>query len=288
MEEIAPRIYIETAYAGVTLAAINMQHGLILIDAPFKPEDTRAWRSALLNLGGGVDRLLINLDAHFDRTIGARAMDCTIVGHEKMAEGFRNRPASFKTQGMETGAEWEQHNGLGSIRWAPPEISFTDRLEINWDNDQVILEYHPGPEVGAIWAILPGEHIAFIGDLVVPHQPPFLGHADLAAWHESLKILNGPEYQNFLLISGRDKIISQDDLRFEIRFIEKVQTKINALVKQKAPTEEVESLVPELLKDFDYFPLFDGQLFEQRLRWGLVEYYSKLFLPPPKVIEIEE
>ena len=135
MQELAQHVYIETAYAGVTLGAINWSHGLILIDCPFRAEDVRSWRSALLNLGGGVDRLLINLDAHLDRTLGTRSMDCTVLGHDKMAGVFRNRPVTFKAQGSETGAEWELYNGLGSIRWAPPEITFTDQMVIHWDNN---------------------------------------------------------------------------------------------------------------------------------------------------------
>ena len=98
MQEIAPHVYIEPGYAGVTLGAINWPHGLILLDSPFRQEDTRSWRSALLNLGSGAERMLVNLDAHFDRTLGTRAMDCTVVGHEKMAQAFRNRPVTFKTQ----------------------------------------------------------------------------------------------------------------------------------------------------------------------------------------------
>jgi len=115
MQEISEHVYIERAYPGVTLGAINWPHGLILIDSPFRPEDVRAWRASLLNLGGGVERLLVNLDVHADRKLGARAMECTVVGHEKMAHVFRNRPVTFKAQGNETGAEWEQYNGLGSI-----------------------------------------------------------------------------------------------------------------------------------------------------------------------------
>jgi hypothetical protein len=61
-----------------------------LIDAPFRADDVRTWRSALLNLGGGVDRMLVNLDAHLDRTLGTRAMECTVVGQERMTEIFRN------------------------------------------------------------------------------------------------------------------------------------------------------------------------------------------------------
>ena len=148
MQEIVPNVYIETGYAGVTLGAINWPHGLVLIDAPFRPEDTRSWRSALLNLGGGVDRVLVQLDAHPDRTLGAKGMECTVIGHEKMLQVFRNRPVNYRPPSVDTGAEWELHNNLGSVRWAPPEITFSDTMEIHWNQSPLLLEHHPGPEQG--------------------------------------------------------------------------------------------------------------------------------------------
>ena len=42
MQEISPKVFIETSYPGVTLGAIDWTHGLILVDAPFRPEDIRA------------------------------------------------------------------------------------------------------------------------------------------------------------------------------------------------------------------------------------------------------
>lgn len=134
MQEVSSNVFFETSYLGVTLGAVNLAHGLLLVDAPPRPEDIRSWRASLLNLGGGVDRLLVNLDAHVDRTLGVRAMECTVVAHEKTAFVFRNRPTSFKSQDAEAGAEWEKCNGLGSIRWAPPEISFSHRMLIHWDD----------------------------------------------------------------------------------------------------------------------------------------------------------
>jgi hypothetical protein len=106
MQEIAPHIYIETDYAGVTLGAVNWQHGLLLVDSPFRLDDTRNWRASLQNLRGGLDRMLVTLDAQVDRTLGSRAMECTIISHEQTAEVFRNRPLTFKPQSSETGAEW--------------------------------------------------------------------------------------------------------------------------------------------------------------------------------------
>jgi glyoxylase-like metal-dependent hydrolase (beta-lactamase superfamily II) len=283
MQELAHHVYIETGYAGVTLGAINWSHGLILIDSPFRPEDTRSWRSALLNLGGGIDRLLVNLDAHFDRTLGVRAMDCTVIGHEKMAEIYRNRPVTFKTQGNETGAEWELYNGLGSIRWVPPEITFTDRLMIHWDEHPLSLETHPGPSTGAIWAVLPDQHIAFVGDALVPDQPPYLYSADLPAWIETLKPLVTPEYQDYLLISGRSGPVAHQQVRKQIAYLERAHQLIEELAHKKAHPSETESLVPALLSDFDIQPQHEEQ-YRHRIQYGLYHYYIHHYQPTEEEI----
>ncbi len=286
MQEIAPHIYIETAYAGVTLGAINWPLGLVLIDAPFRQEDTRSWRSGLLNLGGGVDRLLVNLDAHFDRTLGTRAMDCTVVGQEKMAQAFRNRPVTFKTQATETGADWEQYNGLGSIRWSPPEITFTERMQINWSDQPVQLEYHPGPGTGAIWAVLPGSQVCFVGDAVVQDQPPFLANADLAAWIEQIDKLLQPEYQNYLLVSGRGGLVTHDEVRRQKNFLQRALDALEALSVQNAPADEAAALADKMIKDFPYAGPRQVQ-HTQRLRWGLRQYFLRQYKEIPGE-ELEE
>lgn len=278
MQELANHVYIETSYAGVTLGAINWAHGLVLIDAPFRQEDARAWRSALLNLGGGVDRLLVNLDAHFDRTLGVRAMDCTVVGHEKMAEVFRNRPVTFKTQGTETGAEWELYNGLGSIRWVPPDITFTESLKIHWDESPLLLETHPGPATGAIWAVLPEQRIAFVGDALVPDQPPYLNSADLPSWIETLRPLLTAEYQDYLLISGRGGPVAHAQVRRQLAFLEKVHRQLEEMAHHKAAASETAGLVASLLCDFEVPSQRETQ-YRQRLQHGLYHYYIRHYQP---------
>ncbi len=284
MQELAHHVFIETGYSGVTLAAINWSHGLILIDAPFRPEEARAWRSALLNLGGGVDRLLINLDAHFDRTLGSRNMDCTVVGHEKMAAIFRNRPVTFKAQGAETGAEWELINGLGSIRWAPPEITFSDHLDIHWDDHPLILQYSPGPASGAIWAVLPDLKIVIVGDAVVLDQPPFLAGADLPAWIAGLEQLLSPEYREFLIVSGRGGLAAHQQVRAQLTYLQKVEQLVDDLAKAKGSPEDTATLVPELMKKFDA-PAPRQAMYEQRLRYGLRQYFIRRYVPQAEIIE---
>jgi glyoxylase-like metal-dependent hydrolase (beta-lactamase superfamily II) len=274
MQEIATAVYVEDQYPGVTLGAINLPHGLVQIDAPPSPEDGRAWRAALLNLGGSSERLLVNLDAHPDRTLGARAMDCTIAAHEKTAQVFRSRPTTFKTGSEETGADWESIPGLGNIRWALPEITFSHQLTIHWGEHPVVLEHHPGPSAGATWVVLPEEKVVFVGDAVLRNQPPFLASADLPTWLESLKLLLSPAYRSWLVVSGRSGLVTGDAIRSQKDYLEQVLNKIEKLAHKKSSPDAVESLVGPLLGSIKS-PASRHQKYTLRLRYGLHQYYTR-------------
>lgn len=271
MQEIAPHIFIETSFPGVTVGAINWPHGLVLIDAPLRPDDIRLWRTTLANMNGGLDRLLVNLDEHFDRTIGARQVECMVAGHEKMNLLFRDRPVTFKSQTIETGADWELQNGLGSIRWAPPDISFSHQLVINWDPDPILLEYHPGPSICSIWVELPHQKIVFVGDTLTLNTPPFLASADLPDWKQTLALLLSPKYKDFSFVSGRGGLVDHAAVKDQIKFLEKVEHQLSRLVEKRGSQDEIEKAAHGLLKNFE----FDGEKTSHyllRLTWGLQQY----------------
>jgi glyoxylase-like metal-dependent hydrolase (beta-lactamase superfamily II) len=275
MQELAAHVYIETAYAGVTLGAISWPHGLVMIDSPLRPDDIRAWRSGLLNLGGGVERLLINLDAHYDRTLGSRAMECTVLGHEKMTTIFRSRPLTMKATSVETGAEWELQGNLGSARWAPPELTFSERLEIHWDSHPLVLEYRPGSAAGACWAALPHERIVFVGDAVVIDQPPFLAGADLPAWKASLEGLLSSSYSGYRVVSSRGGLAKREHIQNTLHLLEEAEQKLARLAEIHASVDEAERLAEGLLKSIRHDPS-QKVFYRQRLAFGLKGYYSRV------------
>ena len=275
MDAIAKTVYIEERFPGVTLGVIVQSRGLIQIDAPPSPEDGRAWRAALMGMGNGHERVLINLDSHPDRTLGVRAMDCTVIAHEKTARAFQNRPNTFKAQGDETGANWESIPGLGSVRWAPPEISFVSRMSLYWSDTPVILESHPGPTDGAIWVILPEEKVVFIGDTVIKGQPPFLAHADIPLWLESLEYLQSPDFKGFTVIGGRDGSISSQAIRSQVDSLKKIHTKIEKVgAKRSVAANATDKLADQILKDYKS-PVAKQKQFSQRLRFGLRNYHAR-------------
>lgn len=278
MDAIAKNVYIEDRYLGVTLGVIAQPRGLVQIDAPPAPEDGRSWRASLMGMGSGPERVLINLDAHPDRTLGVRAMDCTVIAHEKTAVAFRNRPNTFKAQGDETGSNWEAIPGLGSVRWAPPEISFLDTMTLHWGGEPIILQSRTGPTPGAIWVVLPETKVVFVGDAVLKGQPPFLAHADLPAWIEALNVLQGPDFKGFIVVSGRGGVVTQQVVKTQADFLKKALEKMEKLGGKKAAAGATDKLADTLLKEFKA-PAARQKQYLHRLRYGLGHYYTRHYHP---------
>jgi glyoxylase-like metal-dependent hydrolase (beta-lactamase superfamily II) len=274
MQAIHNDVFIEDSYPGVTLGVIARPRGLIQLDSPPAPEDGRSWRASLMNLNSGHERVLINIDSHPDRTFGARGMDCTIIANEKTAAIFRARPSTFKAQGDETGADWESIPGLGSVRWAAPEISFDQQLTLYWGESPVVLESHPGPTAGAIWVILPEEKIVFVGDAVLKHQPPFLANANLDQWLESLDVLLSPVYKGYTVVSGRGGVVTTAMVKAQYELTELINDKLYKLATKKSPASATDKLVESLSSGFKASTARHKQ-FSSRLRYGLQHYYAR-------------
>jgi cyclase len=273
MKKVATGIYIENAYAGVTLGALVFKEGIVMIDAPISPEDGRAWQQALRKLDGGAGRLLINLDAHPDRALGVRIMESYVLAHRASADSFNQRPLIFKAQGTESGAEWENIKGLSGIRWQPPNLVFTDQARIHWGNTEVLIEHHPGPTKGACWVLIPEKKVIFVGDAVVAKQPPFLAEANLGKWIQALDVLLS-KYKGFKIISGRGGQVGEKDIRSLSRFIKGVDKQLERISKRKMAPQAAEKLVEKLLPTLES-PAKYRKFYAQRLRHGLYHCYAR-------------
>ena len=272
MRQIQRGIFFEDSYLGVTLGGLVFSHGTIMIDAPLRIEDVRSWRSMLLNQRGGSNRLLVNLDAHPDRTLGARSLECAVVTHQKAANVFRSRSSIFKGQNMEMGAVWEDYEDAIGLRWAIPDITFSDAMSLHWGGPEVLLEYHPGPSIGAIWAIIPEEKVIFIGDTVVLDQPPFLAEAEIPAWLETLDhLLDG--YRDYIIINSRNGLVTVEQVQAQKAYLLNAQQLIQEYIETKEQPAAMEELIPQLLDGLN-FPNRWREKYQQRLRYGLYQYHS--------------
>ena len=282
MKSITDNVIFEDSFAGVGLGALRLEQGIIFIDSPITARDAQVWRNSLSKSGSGTERLLVLLDEHLDRSLGAKAMKCTLLAHERTAQVLGGRPASSKPVFTKTGAAWESVEDLGSIHATLPEITFTHSMQIHWGQDVVALEYHPGPARGSIWVVLPSLKIAFIGDCVVARQPPFLASADLAAWLDSLALLRSAQFRDYILISSRNGVINQEEVKQQSVFLKHIQSQMEKFVLNKAEGVTLEGMVAEMTKEFTSRNRKEEELFKTRLSWGLQQLYNGHYHPTGK------
>ena len=280
MKEIAENIYIEEGYPGVTLGAIKMIGGSVLIDSPPRPEDSLSWHSSLQSQGIASSRLLVNLDSHPDRTIGARAMNTTVIAHQVTSDEFSNRTAMFKAQNANSGAEWEECSGLSGIRWQPPNLTFSDQITIKWGKVDVVLKHQPGHVTDAAWVIIPDKKVVFVGDAVTVRQPPFLENADISLWVNSLDLLLSNVFTDYIVISGRGGLASGLVIRDMRNFLIDVQKRLDRIAARDNDPHATEKLVPKLIDKYK-FPSKHREMYTNRLRHGLYQYYAEQLQPAP-------
>ena len=276
MEKIASGVYIEKSYPGVIIGAVPLGEAVLLIDAPLRPDDGRSWLATLRGIKGGADRILVYLDSHIDRTLGGRVLESTVFAHENVLREFENRSSIFKAQVPEIGTEWENCAGLSGIRWMSPHVAFSKKANLLWKDTEIILEHHPGPDDGAIWVILPKEEIVFIGDLVSLSQPPYLNNANLTAWEEALDLLM-KNYKDFTILSSRDGVVSDRDIRDMKKFISNLHKQLERMARRKTNPQNTEKMIDKLLSQFNFEPRYRNQYF-QRLQHGLSQSYAQRYL----------
>jgi len=279
MEEIKPGIYYEETYPGATIGAILLSRGMIFVDAPLRPEDGHRWKTTLLNRSQGtIHKVVVCLDDHPDRTIGAKSLDCPVITHRDAAKTLQDQSAIYRGQIPQSGSSWERYPDTQGMQWMIPDITFTDKMQFHWADEPVILEHHPGPRPGSCWVILPEQKVVFIGDAVVLNGPPFLGKANLITWIDTLDVLLRAKYKDYTIISGRGGPVSLDNIRELKKSFRKIHRRIDKLASRRAAVEDVSDLADKFMDEFSFLKR-DRDFFLQRLKHGLSQYYLSNYFP---------
>jgi glyoxylase-like metal-dependent hydrolase (beta-lactamase superfamily II) len=279
MQEIKPGIFYEDTYPGPTIGAIILPQGMIFIDAPLRPEDGHRWKSNLMNRSQGtIYKILVCLDDHPDRTIGANSLDCPIVTQRGAAKTLQDHSKVFRGQLPESGSLWEKYPETTGLQWVIPDITFSERMQFHWAEEAVLLEHHPGPRPGSSWVLIPSEKIVFIGDAVVVKGPPFLGKAHLPTWIDTLDVLLKAKYRDYTIISGRGGPINPDNIRELKKTFRKIHRRVDKFASREASVEDVRDLAEKYLDDFSFLKR-DRAFFLQRLQHGLSQYYTHNYFP---------
>ncbi|HOA21390.1 MAG TPA: hypothetical protein PKL82_02755 [Anaerolineaceae bacterium] len=273
MQEIAPNVFIEHNSLGLVTGVIRGKAGSVLIDSPSRQDEMRSWRSGTARLITGDPKFLVHLDTNYDRLLSIKGTDCVIVTHTNSLVQEKVKPSASKNvdESQIPGEGYEVP--ISPFRLLPPEIVFNQSLSLFLDENEIFLEYHPGSNFAGIWAELPSRKVIFVGDAVLPDQPPFLAYCDLELWLKDLDLLSSKKYRNYQIVSARTGVVGQNQADEMIGHIGAIKALLSPLIAKKAGLEEVLTLIPEILRRYE--PNANtSDMYYNRLRWGLTTYYE--------------
>jgi glyoxylase-like metal-dependent hydrolase (beta-lactamase superfamily II) len=218
MQKIAPDVYIEHSYPGITVGAIITPEGPICIDAPSWPADARQWRLKLAQLSPRPVQFIINLDHCADRVLSNEWLEGPVIAHEITYDRMRMLPDQYKTGQLGSGSDPVlQH--LASARLVLPQLTFTESLTLAKGQREIRLVHRPGPAAGAIWVELPGDGIVFVGEALTLEAPPSPQDFDPDKWLAQLAQLRRPKYPARIIIPGRGPATSKEAVKGMERFL---------------------------------------------------------------------
>ena len=270
MQEITPTVSIQQNALGLYTGIIQTKDGTILIDSPYRTDEPKNWGS---RTGKSEAIFLVLLDTQYDRTLSAKGCDCIVVSQSDYLLPAKPRQQAVKLQEELLGAG-DSHEMIGSTsRPFSPEISFDENMNLFFGGSDVMLEHHPGSNVAGIWAILPKEKVIFVGDSVMVNQPPFMAYSNPAAWAADMKLLASRAYKGYQIVSSRAGLVTQEQVRTMGKLMSFIENSIATLKEKNADLDTYLELIPRILKRIEYSPA-EGELFFNRLRWGLTTYYE--------------
>lgn len=274
MEEIASNVYIETEFPRVVLGILKLDHGMVMVDSPFRLPDTQLWMAKLRHFGMGMEVLHLLLDAHIDRTLMAHAMETDVIIHEDACDIIRNRSTSSRSQELEIEPDWTHTELPTGTRFFVPRMTFSDEVLIHWGENPLLISHRAGSHFAGAWLIHDAQKVVFVGDSVVIDQPPFLAKADLDKWIEDLNWLSSPRFEGYQIVSSRSGLIQPGSIGEMAELLADIKEQLDELSTQDLPMAGVPELSSQLLEKIDYDPK-DQDRYYHRLTRGLELYLKR-------------
>ena len=202
IEQITKNVYTFTGIRGCDPSMVMTSEGAVFID-------TAQWITQLEQMiefakekCGGV-KYLINTESHIDHIFGnpwLKAAGATIIGHEKLLDGYYKIPPAFNMTTHEYDIDIIKRQDPTAIdRMMPPEsyesgkpdITFSERMTLKVGDHTFEIFHTPGQSQEQTSIYCPEERVVFVGDNIFNDCQIWFHSIDFDALFKSLDFLQG-------------------------------------------------------------------------------------------------
>ncbi len=277
MKEISPGIFIETDHRGANYAGIMTDAGVIVVDTPMVPEQTRAFRRELARLAGGKPFLyIINTDHHRGHILGNQYFQPTpVIAHDQAWKHMKGYGDNFKQRVIDSfKKEPEIQAQLTDIQIIVPKITFSHRLDIVRGGRDLRIIRIGGHTAATSVIWLPNESILFVGDAVWVDQHPYMAQANSKEWLDGLTYIRKLKADK--IVPGRGPICGREATEKMSEYIRFMRARVRMNYRQgKTRQETVQNVLREIAGWFP-IPLALKSKTESQIKQGIGRIWNEM------------
>jgi cyclase len=251
--------------------------GVILIDTPLLPDDSRRWHGEIRRHTERQITYVINTDHHRGHVLGNQFFPTAkVIAHEfawksmhGYGYGFRMRLLNLYRERMpEAAEEWEKH-----LEIVEPEITFTSRVVLVKGEKEIHLLPLGGHTRATTAVYLPAQGVLFTGDLVVTDRPPFLSQSNTKRWLNALTRLRKLDYD--VLIPGHGEPTGKEATERMSEFLRLVRRRVRSAHRAGLSKYDTARTLQHLI-DFWPIPPFEQPKSKRRFKSSLSRVWNEM------------
>jgi len=239
MIQINDNVFVETEYLGCNVGCVLTEKGLVLVDSPVLPQDTRNLLSELGKLSPPDIAYLVYTHEHFDHLIGGAHLTNRIIAHQaSIAEIARLKtdlPNEVNQYFPDIYREFNQV--FDNVEIGLPEIVFDEKLELYMGNRTLILFHAGGHSIGSACIYIPDDKILFAGDNIVAGMPLVTPNSSFREWMVLLRNIQNIDIAT--IVPGHGPMCDKDTANKTLIYFETVSNRVENLMKAGIGKEEI-------------------------------------------------
>lgn len=243
MRQLTSHLYAETDYHWANVGAAVTDAGIVLIDCPVRPSQSRHWQEALKPLSDKGIQYLIGTDYHVDHTTGVHFVegDFKFVAPQRVfdeLEKIRGNTRAARTTFTQTlidMGEEEEAELVGDADVPPPEICFDDHLTLHLAPLTFEIYRKGGHTPACTCVFVPEERVLFSGDVMINEAGPGMRDASINEWIKALEWMENLPVDH--IVPGHGEVCTVREVRaLKEQFID-IRDMMRALVSAGAAKE---------------------------------------------------
>jgi cyclase len=247
VREIAPAVYVETGYPGGNVGFVDTGEGIVCIDLPMMPHDTRQWIAAIEDTTAQPVVAVVQTDYDMPCVLSTDLVGAPLIAHEAVWEPMakvygRGRMAQRISELLGDGTDWQ-------VRM--PDVTFSEHLILKRGKKEIHVLHAGGHSPGTSMVHVPDERLVFTGDLVFNGLHPTMQYAQSKAWLTALRRLRKMAVE--IIVPGHGQVTDKEatyPLSEYIRQVRDVVRRSYRAGRTKSDTSKL--LVPQLMDAFPY------------------------------------